>query len=97
MAASLRKIKSDNVTLAIARIEKEYAEKTEAAARAAKYRDAKFELDAREHESLRRLALANQELSKQVELRDAKTREEREDIEAKYKAIVASINYKFDN
>jgi len=95
MAASLRKIKSDNVTLAIARINKYYDEQNEAAARAAKYRDAKFDLDVRERESLRKLALANQELSKSVELRDAKTREEREAIEAKYKSAFAAINHKF--
>jgi hypothetical protein len=92
MAAGLRQIKSDNVTAAITRINKSYDQMTEAADRAAKARDANFDLNQKELDSLRKLALANQELSKQAELRGAKTPEEQAAIEAKYKSAAASTN-----
>ena len=97
MAASLRQIKSDNIEAALNRINKHYAEQADDAARAAKSRDAMFEVEAQEIEANRRLELAQIEYNKQMELGTAKTDDDRANIEAKYKAQASAANQKFNN
>ena len=96
MAASLRQIKSDNVTNAIDQIKKSYDSMTEAAERAAKSRNAMFEVDAQEIESIHKKELAQIEYNKQMELGTAKTDDERKNIEARYKSTADASTQKHD-
>jgi chemotaxis protein histidine kinase CheA len=96
MAAGLRQIKSDNVTAAFDRITKSYDDMTEAAERAAKSRNAMFEVDEQEIEAIHRKELAQIEYNKQVELGSAKTPEEKANIEAKYKSTTDTSSLKHE-
>jgi chemotaxis protein histidine kinase CheA len=96
MAASLRQIKSDNVTNAIDQIKKSYDSMTEAAERAAKSRNAMFDVDAQEIESIHKKELAQIEYNKQMELGTAKTDDERKNIEARYKSTADASTQKHD-